>query len=81
MKTQKFNNILFNFTTPETRLGRGVLEAILQDVFLTELNGTGLSESLPSMTITMTQTKESHNSTIESWWKECFKINSIKFNN
>ena len=82
MKIQKFNSIKFVlFLQHEGGLGRNVLEAIVQDFFSTELEGKELTDSLPAMTITMTQTKDTFGCKSAEWWNESFKVNFIKFEN
>ena len=82
MKTQKFNSITFTFTNEGTKLGRIVLEKILQDLFKVDFKGKELSNFLPISEINMTQTKDSaFVCNTEKWWTEAFKVNSIKFNN
>tara|TARA_R110000772_G_scaffold214100_1_gene324674 strand:+ start:1000 stop:1251 length:252 start_codon:yes stop_codon:yes gene_type:complete len=83
MKTQKFNSITFTFTNEGTKLGRGVLEAILQDLFNVNFKGKDLANMLPVSEINLTQTKNSFECNTEKWWVEAFKVNSIdcKFNN
>jgi len=82
MKIQKFNTIKFQlFLQHEGGLGRGVLEAIVQDFFSTNLEGRELTDSLPAMTITITQTKDTFGCKTADWWSEAFKVNFIKFDN
>jgi hypothetical protein len=80
MQTTKFFNVTFNlFLINEGSIGRGVLEAMLQDLFKTELDGRELGESLPEMTITTSQTKSLWEANTSDWWVECFKLDNIEF--
>ncbi len=80
MQTTKFFNVNFNlFLINEGAIDRGVLEAMLQDLFKTELDGRELGESLPEMTITTSQTKSIWEANTSDWWTECFKVDSIEF--
>tara|TARA_R110002050_G_scaffold6654_1_gene27025 strand:- start:40 stop:294 length:255 start_codon:yes stop_codon:yes gene_type:complete len=83
MQTSKFFNVNFKLFLIEEggSMSRGVLEAMLQDLFKSELDGRELGESLPEMTITTTQTKSIHEAMTSDWWTECFKVDSIKFEN
>jgi len=80
MQTTKFFNHTFNINLiNEGAIDRGVLEAMLQDFFNTELDGKELANSLPAMFINMEQTKSIWEANTSSWWRECFKVDNIEF--